>query len=699
MKKFLILIFFLLSPLVGYAIECVAPMVCTQKASEMCSGKNLKLLGTDECLECGCPSGQELVSDGSCCPLGNVHTETATGQKVCDDGCPEGEEMDDNGICCPSGRMLKINGTKKCCGDDERSVASGGDSSKSVCCSTSKIYEEEGLEKCCETNLITFQGQKICCQTGEHGSKYTVNKMLHIKCCPDGQEALDGSGDCCRSTAYAYPATYREKLTSSIQPWKTGWYLQPKEDYYYCCDGELVFYTTLVSGTGTKVIRQCCRNGATTTRCASGERGGVISLNGLCQCGCQNNYDCNLYNQKDDVIYYCQADHTCAKSFSFDISGTEVEIQDFEGGELTRGKIERLVENVREDLLASTGYDKVKIILTGTLADNMLDYERDGRYVLNNGFSSNGEKMKIVIRSGYCTETISGFQCQATIVHENVHRVDKVKQPMWYVDKKPVTSQYQSCLTEINAQATGALKALRSVYENCYRYQNGQAYSTCAPSMVFDKQACKRCQEASRINEDYAEKYMTYEWAEKYFSNPSWSQFDCNGLKAQLEEDFANSSYAERSYFGPRRNKLKKILTSIPFFVRTMVSKFKNASYLDQGLFGMISRTGFLWNSNPSPNSVSGIAELYAKNANPPLCMSSSRFANHPKIKLGAEFDDINELEEAYAFVLANPECGANFDGNSCQKKLDCVTNLWRKDCWAVQEWASHIGEVETYTD
>ncbi len=709
MRKILLLTF-VLFPSLAQAIECESPQICTLKASEVCTQHNLKLFGDDECIECGCPDGGE-VKEQICCKNGYAWDEKAKSYSESEEacGCPNGQEKDDEGACCAKDKML-VDGGKKCCNEDEE-VAAG------VCCKKNKVITEpDGTKLCClddeeilkgscclKTDIVWLNGdEQVCgCPDGQHASEFKQNDKEIKRCCPNGKNALDGSGDCCTDDK-KYLATDNKKIYFNDEyEFLTGKYLHPRDNYYLCCDGDIYDYKTYVDGKGLTDIKQCCNNGYTGW-CPSGV---VVSLNQQCSCGCNNNFDCNQnifgLPRKTNIIHRCQADHTCEDALSFDISGIKVEIQDFEGGKITRNKVERMVQKIRQDLLASTGNDQVKIIFSGNLADNDLEYQnKGGTWFVSNGYSVNGDKLVIYINSGACKEMEGEFQCSATIVHENVHRVDNINQPMWQKGNKPVTQKYQSCLTEIHAQARGALTAVRNVFENCYRYQNAQAYPTCGPSLAFDKLACEKCMAAVKVQEIavYAGKYYSSGYAQKYYSDPKWTQDEnCNGLVAQLEEDFANSDYAERSYFGKKRAELRESMGHLSFDVLSKISTFRKASEQDQGLFGLASRTGFLWNKYPSPSSVEGIARLYAQNAT--LCMSPSRFANHPAIQLGANNENINDLEEAYAFIKVNPDCSdAGYLTNACQEKLQCVTDQWRNGCWPAAEWRSYVDDIETYS-
>ena len=96
MKKFFYTLVFLSIPSLVWAIECNSPKICTLKASDVCTNKKLKLLGTDECVECVCPDGgEEKIVDGKsyCCKDNfkwddeeNKYNSPAA--RIC--GCPDG---------------------------------------------------------------------------------------------------------------------------------------------------------------------------------------------------------------------------------------------------------------------------------------------------------------------------------------------------------------------------------------------------------------------------------------------------------------------------------------------------------------------------------------------------------------------------------------------------------------------------------
>ena len=596
MKKFFYTLVFLSIPSLVWAIECNSPKICTLKASDVCTNKKLKLLGTDECVECVCPDGQTEVSDGT---------------------------------CCKHSVATKANGEKICCSSDQE-VVKETVTSDEICCRNDKVYDS------------------------------TENKVLSFS---DETAFLKGN------------------------------YLQPK-DRLCCKEGTVIEYETYDEDRGREKIKQCCLFFVN-----SGDPNlPMISINGVCRHGCLNNWDCNLNWAEGDVIHYCQSDHTCSPKIEFDISGIEVEINDFAGGKFTREKAEALVKKIREDLLASTGNDKVKIVFSGEFVDPYLSKAY--------GYSTSDDKLTIHIDTGFCAEKSGGeFECQATIVHENVHRVDRLVQPKWREAHRVITDLYQSCLTEIHAQARGALTKVRAGFESCYRYKDGRIWPVCAPLKDFDPADCTRCKgifTAFDWGEKYAGKYMNYGDAKKYYTDPAWSQDNnCNGLQGQLEEDFTNSPYAERVYWSERREEAKAILDQVTPTVLNAVHKVKEASSLDQGLFGMISRTGLLWDST-SPNLVSDIARLYSEHAT--LCMSPDRFMNHPALKFGFEsISNIPEFEQAYDFIQSNPVCqkllvGDDVVSTECKEILNCIGDEWRNGCWPDQEWASYIGQIETYT-
>ena len=628
---------------------------------------------------CGCPYGQEVISDDKCCDIA----------KVIEEGT--------NKTCCENEVANEIYGGKKICCASGEVVIENEDRTGEVCCANVTMTDD-GTQKCCEKE--TSDESRLCpCESGEVKVSYYKAIEKNYKCCPaDKQYLTERYAECCTEDK-KYKETFPAGLyvpQNESKFWLTGKYLQSSGYGEHCCsNGTLIDYQTIDTLSKEKqTVKMCCDS---VPSCDPQK--GVIYQDdsGKCQCGCMNNYDCNLNWKEGDIVHFCQDDHTCASGLSFDISGTRVEVRDFAGGKLTREKVENLVKKVRQDLLASTGNDKVKVIFTGKNTGSIDDAL---------GYSIRGDKLNVYIKSGACKEEGGELLCSAVIIHENVHRVDNVVQPMWGVARKEVTDLYQSILTEIHAQATGALHQVRTALESCYRYKDGQILSTCAPLKDFDPKDCQKCVEdymAFEWGNDFAEKYVNYNDAKKYYTDSDWAQDNnCNGLQAQLEEDFANSIYAETRYYERKRNQCNQMRLAVSSGVRNAISQFKEASFKDIGLFGMASRLGFKWNSNPSPALVSDIAKLYSEHAT--LCMSPERFVNHPKIKLGFESEmDINEFEEAYDFVQKNPECTAilafeNGVGDGCQEKLDCLTNLWRAGCWPVAEWASHIGEIETYT-
>ena len=767
MKKLFCTLVFLSIPSLVWAVECNSPKICTLKASEVCANQKLKLLGEDECIECNCPEGdEEKIVDGESdccknnfrwddsvkkyilpapyicgCPDGGVLKEIdndffcckgtmvllGTGYDINDPlicGCPSGQERTSMNDCCNSSKIIeegtrktccehsvatKADGKKVCCASGQEAIKPKG-SSDEICCNADKVVEADTGKICCENDVIVkSDGKKECCakvttdksrlcpcKTGEEEVYYFDNEIkTTYKCCPFDTKPLHFSGECCTPDK-TYPETYITKSGYQLGDWWIGNYRTSSDSKKKCCtDGTLVDYETL-EYSEKKTIKICCDS---VPSCDPGK--GVIyqDESGKCQCGCMNNYDCNLNWKEGDIVHYCQADHTCAKAISFDISGIEVEINNFAGGKFTQKKAEALVRKIRENLLASTGNDKVKMVFSGEFIDSHLED--------TTGYSKNGDKLTIHINAGYCKESDAGeFDCQATIVHENVHRVDNLVQPKWDEAHRVITNLYQRCLTEIHAQAVGALTKVRAGFENCYRYKDGGVFPVCAPLKDFDPVACARCEGVYKSfiwGESYARKYMNYGDAKKYYTDPAWSQDNnCNGLQAQLEEDFTNSPYAERAYWSERRKDAKYILDQVTPTVLNAVHEVKEASSWDQGLFGMISRTGFLWDSS-SPNLVSDIAQLYSEHAT--LCMSPQRFMNHPAIQLGFEkVSSIPEFEQAYDFIQSNPICKkpgfavGDYVLPECQEILNCIGDEWRNGCWPNAEWASYIGQTETYT-
>ena len=738
MKKTLCLTALILTSVSAYAVECIKPKECTLWAHQMCTASQ-KFLGDDECLECGCPTGYTEMPDKSCCKndrlaehggvkeccldsqsyLTASNSETfccggamqavttsgdccigqvymVDGNESCEpsDECPEGEEKVDDGTCCNKNKILEGNG-KICCSDNEEPAAG-------ICCPKEKlVIKADGIKECCLDDEEKVD-DGTCCPI-DLVSFYEDSKGNIIKTCCNSpeEEALSPNGECCKleDEYNLYKMVDRYPFEDYVHGWWEGYYPEPQKDNKACCsNGTLYTYKTIIKksdGLYKEDMKICCNNSVSS--CTSGV---LIPLgNETCGCGCLTDWDCNKNYKKGDIIHRCQPNNTCEKEISFDISGIRINIEGFEGGKFTREKAEKLVENIRQDLLATSGNDNVKIVFTGEISDPRMDEDI--------GYSTNGDGSIIHINSGICKEEAGAFECRATIIHENIHRVDNINQPNWYRARKDITKLYQRCLTEINAQATGSLSQLRGTFEHCYRYKDGQVYPTCGPSLEFNEEACKKCMESYKsllIGGRYRSKYVTLDNALRYYSDPSWAQDkNCSGLRAELEEAFTQSGYAERAYFSERRREASRILSMVNDEVKEKVSRFKQLSSLDIGLFGMISRTGFLWNSKPSPSMASDIAKLYSQNAQ--LCMSPERFMNHPNIRLGFEDPllDINEFEEAYDFVKSNPECGPEnvFQtsiSQKCEEKLSCLTDQWREGCWPVQEWMTHIGEIETYT-
>ena len=655
---------------------------------------------------CGCPSGQEAISDDECCDSNKVIGEGTN--KVC---CRNEIANDgDKKICCAPGTVVALKEDKtgeKCVPKDE------DDGVNELPC-TNVITTKDGTKKCCESE--TQNESELCpCDPGEVKASYfkfsdgRLSTSHTYKCCPsDKPSPAKGSGECCtEDKKYTTSQTFQyTPPADDPRGWLKGRYRFNFFTDACCSKGTLIDYQTFDTVRRKETLVKICCDSVPSCD----PKKGVIYQDdsGKCQCGCYNNYDCNLNWKEGDTVHVCLEDHTC--SFSFDISGIEVEIQDFAGGQLTREKVESLVKKVRQDLLASAGIDNLKIIFSGKIVDPIFEEDEDGN--ITRGYSKVGDGQKIYVNSGYCNQEKDFLRCSSTIIHENVHRVSNLKQPNWGQGRQVVKDIYQTVLDETVAHATQGIRILRNVFEKCFLHKNGKVASVCDhTSFAWNKDLCEsECKPAKEDTRYLLEEGLDTLWrAEEYYENPEFAAYNnCEkgSLFTTLQEDFLKYYYPNSLYISDSKKLATAVSSVLPVLqfpysqISEKISEFRTASFLPLlGLAsGTISRIGFLWNSNPTaPSLVSEIADLYSKHGH--LCISGDEFVN--KVNLGFEkLPDLNTYEEAYDFVKANPECKYEKpeDIGACQEKLDCVTNQWGKGCWPIVEWASHVDQIETYT-
>ena len=767
MKKVLFFVFSLIPSLV-WAIECNSPKVCTLKASDVCTNKKLKLLGTDECVECVCPDGQTEVSDGTCCE-NEVAQEIYGGKKIC---CSSGEVVIENEdrtgeICCTSNFVMTGKDGKQVCDCPEDWDGNKGTliikDGKQACCfdymgwsdfAKEYVYENElcgcpidkdgnqgntvtkgGLKHCCFNNKswnsleslyngefyefcgcpidedgnqgspVTKDGWTHCCFNNKGWSYKGYNLIDHefcgcptgshevqdnngkYYCCPIGQEIILPGGQCCDGEGVP---------TWELIVHKCDQYHWGEQEWMYCmkptpslstkrCPTNYHRYTY----DDTNAVLLC----ETEMNCSDGV---VVELeNRKCKCGCYNNDDCSKFWRIGTLRKECQNDHTCALPETLNFDDFSVEYTDFANGKITEEKLKNAILHLKGTLKETTGNtDKIEIQFDGINSDGYLSTA--------DGYSSSGDKKTIHVKSIKCkiiSETT--LSCSGTIIHENVHRVDNINQPLWHKLESSLGSIYQSLLSEIRAQSRGTREDIINALENCYRKKDGEVYSILNRMHIKNHSEneindCKHACLAVNSYDRNVKAYINLKMAKRYFNNDPYFQAEnCDGLVGVLEKDFIDSHYARTSYI-QAKIKAYDELRDWADRNKVMNDKVKIAAE--------IGNTGWEWN-NDALSYGKMIARMYKQHAK--LCMTEDEFASNNNINLGFNESNYRDLAGVTAITGSNPDCAECWSDESkleteackkCKETLECSMDKNHEKCTPVSEFYDSIGDEYTMT-
>ena len=600
---------------------------------------------------CGCPDNGISYDDGSnliCCQNGKAYDEnkgtyTLT-NSICS-SCPEGEQKLNDGSCCKNENIYNDPNT----------------------------YEEK------------------CCGTGHHLSEYVdVYNVSQRKkqCCPNGQDASSW-GTCCPTNDLVDDW--------SLAPYKCA-FKTPYDDINKACERPTPnqygikrcirgAQRTTYSSTGAILA---CKNGVPFC----GNEGGVtFESPGLsCHCGCYSNDDCIRITDVG-IKRRCQSDNTCGIPKVLTFENITVVYDKFAGGEITQEKMEKIVAKMKEKL-ALSNEDAVTV--------NFTSVQGNAAMKGFGGFCWDGDRKNIHINTAYC-EVVNETQlsCEGTIVHENIHRIDRMNEPLWGNLNVGLSSFYQGIITEVNAQAIGTTIDISNAIKACYKNRDGLVVGIYrdgpTASSPQEKQECKDFMRDVNSYGKGVDYYVNLGNAKRYFSDPEYfNPNNCNGLRGELERDFMNSTYARTGYYQE----------NIEWIEETHQNVIAYNKIKDKLLVGYnLGKLG--WNPFKSKdlNLSDLLVELYKKNAK--MCMSANEFTNHPIMNIELLKSDLGEMADANDFTVSNRECMDCWTGKGslasqvcadCQKKLECITDQFNEQCTPVEDFNKLIGKEFFFT-
>ncbi len=639
---------------------------------------------------CGCPKDKDdnqgtlTTQDGqtACCFNNKAwysfdQTYSTENAAVC--GCPK--DKDDN-----QGTLTTKDGQTACCFNNK--AWSFYDQNYSIenpkVCGCPSDYTEMPDKSCCKNENVYNDpntNEKKCCGIGHHLSEYVdINKNRKKQCCPNGQDA-SSYGNCCN--------------TSDLE---LNWRIEKKYCKYFLDAGDInnnicpipvpdsngrkrcltganktIFEETgVVLGCSNEVPVNCPSNQVVVEPLSSSE----------CFCGCYNNDHC-FDSNRVGIKQRCQADYTCAVPKKLTYNNITVVYDKFSGGEITEEKMKKILEALKEKL-ALTAEDSVTI--------HFKAWQGDSRMLGAGGYCYGGDHKNIHINAALCDVASDGktLTCEGTILHENIHRIDRVNEPLWGHFESGLSRAYESLITETHAQGFGTVSYINNALKFCYKNLNGNVYSIMSTQINATEEEKNDCRIFTNKINSYGKSvdhYVNLGNAKLYFSNPKY--FDpenCSGLRAIIEKEFLNSGYAKRGYIEDKIKTYEEMDDDWDYFR----DKLEIAKRLD--------RLGYR-HSGTKKTLTELLIDLYNKGSK--VCISGHDFVNHPQINIEILKSRFSEFAEMNDFTVANQKCVSCWSGKGalvseqcfeCQKKLECITDEFNTNCTPIDFFNKYIG-------
>ena len=600
-------------PSIVWAIECKEPLVCTLKASEVCKKQDLKLFGKDECVECGCPKDK----------AGNQGSE-----EIAEDG---------ETACCFKNRAWD--------GEEYR-----GENAKLCGCPK----DEEGNQG------TLMEGSEVCCFNGNtwnsHAKNYPNSLFSIEKCgCPKGgyKKEDDSQEKICCKDGKKWDVVEEEYKGFDLACGCADEWKKQIDGIELCCTNELPARSPVCPPEkGVPMIRD--------------------TLEGICGCGCKTDSDCNtdiwyqFWRKKRVCSLY--PDYQCIRNFGcYEFDDLTIVLEERDGLELQPKHLPALAAKLKSKMKLETG-EHVKLVI------NSYSCPKVGLGV--RGFVNGGDSETIVIDINHCCEISDGeWTCEGTIVHENEHRQDNYKQPVWYKDlKSKIAQAFANNLTEINAHAKGDINDLIQSYRSCFPESNNFQNVCDDFWAIWPSDKYFLCQKCKTLVPDYLKDFNNSKYAKKYRDDPdyfdpdggckgrSYNTCQCRGIRLEVERKYVNSDFARNVY-----------ITAQAFRVAACGSAAEEATRED--LRNVIEALAECkdWEKPPREDLTDLpmlLAQLYKEKNE--LCMPAAEIAQNANIAKGLE--GLQTCSVIHDFLQANANANLNNLPTTCEDKCEEVT-------------------------
>lgn len=394
------------------------------------------------------------------------------------------------------------------------------------------------------------------------------------------------------------------------------------------------------------------------------EKGVPFSVDGICGCGCETDDDCNTdrewYQFLKDRRKCALPDHKCIKKLScHQFDNLTIELEEREGDELKPERLPALAAKLKSKMGLDVD-EHVKLVIESRMCGYSM------------GFSPANDPTTIYVNINHCCEISEGeWTCEGTVLHENEHRQDNYKQPVWYKNlKSTIAKAFADNLTEINAHAKGDIKDMTQRYKICYPVSNN-FQNVCKVNSQSDQ--CKKC--AKQYVPAYLKDFDNPEYAKKYHDDPdyfdpdggckgqSYNTCPCRGIRLEWERKYINSEFAKEVYIaGQAVRNATKCGDSREDATKEDLRKVIEALAECKG-----------WEKPPREDLTDLpklMAQLYKEKNE--LCMSAEEIAQNANIAKGLE--GLETCSIIHDFLQVNANADLNNLPTTCEEKCEKVT-------------------------
>ena len=554
--------------------------------------------------------------------------------------------------------------------------------------------------ECKEPLVCTLKASEVC----KKQDLKLFGKDECVECgCPEGGENKGTETDpiCCDQYSNLYNIVSKGYSKTDYNPEKCGCPKDKagnqgtaitKDDKTTCCfnnhdwnpyEQKYSWEKLQVCGCPSEWKRQingkelCCRN--EVSECPP-EKGVPIVLDeatAYCGCGCRTDDDCNtdhnwlnefFFGKKRRRICSLSPDWQCIKNLTcYQFDNLTIELDGGEGDELQPKDLPALAAKLKSKMELDSD-EHVKLVI------NSYSCSKIGSTVV--GYSRQGDSTTIFIDIKHCCEISDGeWTCEGTIVHENEHRQDNYKQPVWYKDlKSKIAQAFANNLTEINAHAKGDINDLIQSYRSCFPESNNFQNVCDDFWAIWPSDKYFLCQKCKTLVPDYLKDFNNSKYAKKYRDDPdyfdpdggckgrSYNTCQCRGIRLEVERKYVNSDFARNVY-----------ITAQAFRVAACGSAAEEATRED--LRNVIEALAECkdWEKPPREDLTDLpmlLAQLYKEKNE--LCMPAAEIAQNANIAKGLE--GLQTCSVIHDFLQANANANLNNLPTTCEDKCEEVT-------------------------